>query len=76
MEPFLPNVFISKLGTKTTSLLVTFVDDKKVGDTIRREEDLKNVREEQKCNEFNSEAYMTKAHRWRLLISKLRMKEK
>lgn len=44
MEPFLPNVFISKLGTKTTSLLVTFVDDKKVGDTIRREEDLKNAK--------------------------------
>lgn len=43
MESFLLNVSISKLGTKPTSLLMTFVDDKKLGGTIRKEEDLKNV---------------------------------
>lgn len=42
MESFLI-IFIIKLGTKTTNLLMTFVDDKKLGGTIRREEDLKNV---------------------------------
>jgi len=43
LESFLLKVFISKLGTKTASLPMTSVDDKKLGGTIRREEDLKNV---------------------------------
>lgn len=37
------NVFLSELGIKTTSLLVKLVDGEKLGGTIRRMENVKNV---------------------------------
>ena len=37
------NVFISELGIKATSLLVKLVDSEKLGGTIRRVENPKNI---------------------------------